>query len=449
MSNENFFKIPNNEEAERAVLGALLVEPDRLAEVLPVLQPSDFYSRRHQLVFDQMRCLQQKGTAIDVLTVCEATKGEVEPLFVSQLMDGIPKLSNIRHYAEIVARKAGLREALWTAREVEKYIDEGGEDLDHLRSIGQRLSGSGVDLLPTPDSVESVSNAVLDSLAARQEGIEVPDLYSTGMQARDRIYQYEPGKLFVIAGRPSMGKTALAMNDAVTLCRQGLPGLIFEQEMSKEEILMRLLSSMARVDYAKVRSVSPEQTLSPEEWSRFGAAHEELKSFALYIVDAPSRGIHDIDLTVRTINNKRKAAGENPLGFVIFDYLQIGNLSGRNRVEAIGHFTTGFKNLSREHHFIAICLSQLKRPAQDAYDSDGVPRMPQLSDLRESGCIEQDADLVAFIHRPEYYLRTGGLEVGEWTGVAQFSVAKNRGGETLSVNLGWHGPLMTFHDAVI
>ena len=445
MSNNNTFNIPKSDDAERAVLGAVLVEPERLNEVLPHLNASDFYHADHKKVYSAFLQLQADGTAIDVLTTSEATKGKVDAIRISQLMDGIPKLSNISHYAKIVKTKSAMREALYTAKEIESYIADGGEDPEQIHQIiGSMNTHHRSSELPC--TVEEISNSVLDSLAERQEGHEIAEIYSTGMKARDGLYRYEPGKLYVIAGRPSMGKTALALNDAVTLCRQGLAGLIFEQEMSKEEIMMRLLSSMARVDYSKVRDVSPEQVMSPEEWNRLGRAHEELKSFDLYIVDDPGRSIYDVDLAIRRINQQRSAKNENALGFVIYDYLQLGNLTGRNRVEAIGHFTTTFKNLSREHGFIAICLSQLKRPAQEAYDEDGVPRMPQLADLRESGNIEQDADAVAFVHRPEYYLRTGGKPVGEWEGLCQLSVAKNRGGEVDVARLGWTGHLMTFSD---
>lgn len=434
-------QLPYSAEAEAAVLGGLMIEPERLGEVSD-LKAADFYSDFHKRVFLAMKWCEREGKPIDLLTLTQTPGFKDEIVEVSQLMDGIPKLSNIRHYADIVKRDSLLRAQLKTANEIIKYIGTGGKDISHAAGLGEGLTDLQIGPESNSESLAMVLSGLEDSMDKARSGELGDTAWGTGIEALDRLFKFRRQKLYILAGRPSMGKTALALNIADHLCdAYGLSGLIFEQEMSNPELGRRKVATKARIPYHRLRDVSPTFDLTDEEKERFRRAKERLSNYKLELTDAPGQSIDDVEAAIR-----RQAAKGNKIDFVIFDYIQIARLHGQNLVQATNHFTKRAKEIARKYDLAFIALSQLSRPGKEAYDDEGVPRMPRLDDLRDSGGLEQDADAVGFIHRPEFYLRQQNRDYSKVQGQALYSQAKNREEDVDTVMLGFHGDLMAFSD---
>jgi replicative DNA helicase len=428
---------PQSVEMEQGVLGAILLENDVLVRVLEVLEDRDFYQEAHRWIFQAMIELFEENTPIDLLTVTERLrkKERLEAIggasYLTELVEIVPTAANVWHHARIVRDKAVLRGLIRTATAIvtESYDDT--EDVDTLLDraeqaifeISQRKSTAGFVNINT---VLKGSFKHIEQLYERKELITgVPtsftrfDSLTAGLQ---------PSDLIIIAGRPSMGKTAFSLNIAQHVgVRVRRPVAIFSLEMSKEQLVMRMLCAEAQIDSSKLRT----GFLSREDWPRLTRAAGTLSEASIYIDDTPAQSSLDIRAKARRL---RAELGD--LALVIVDYLQLmrGRARTENRQQEISEITRALKALAKELQVPVVALSQLSRAVEQRK-----PPRPQLSDLRESGAIEQDADVVALIYRDEVY-----DENSDQKGIAEIIIAKQRNGPTGLVKLHFHGEYTRF-----
>jgi replicative DNA helicase len=423
--------LPANIDAERLVLGSIVLDDSLYLSTAAVLEPDDFSLEKHRRIFARMADLYERGERIDRVALAEELmkKNQLESVdgftYLASLDEGLPKIPNIEGYVRIVKDKSTLRRIIYTSQKLidrcvlaEESPDEilaGAEE--SLLKLGEARTR---DELRTPaDVIENFQggvNAFLDP-SQRIKGI------STGFLKLDEMTGgLHKGDLFVLAARPSMGKTALALNIAQHIATH--PSLrqtvaVFSLEMSSESLLTRMICAGARVDQQKFRA----GYLNQEERRRLQHATAELIDTRLFIDDTPGTNLMDVHAKLRRVKN------EHGLGLVIIDYLQLMSSRGRseNRTQEISAMSRGLKLMAKELEVPFLVLSQLNRaPEQRPGD-----HRPQLSDLRESGSIEQDADLVAFIFREEVYKP----EREDLRGLAELILAKQRNGPTGRVNL--------------
>ncbi|MBI3682339.1 MAG: replicative DNA helicase [Acidobacteria bacterium] len=420
--------LPANQDAERFVLGSILVDDQAFLQVAGIVEPADFSLEKHRRIFLRMLNLHERGERIDRVTLAnELIKhGQLESVdgltYLVSLDDGLPQLSNLESYLRIVKNKALLRRIILSSqRTIDRCLaaNEDPESIlatagDEILRLGENREGTG---LATPHEIiegyEGGLNAFLDP-SKRMQGV------STGFLKYDeKTGGMRPGELIIIAGRPAMGKTALALNIAAHVaCQLKKTAAIFSLEMSKESLLTRLLCSLARVDSQKFRA----GFLNQHERRQLQIAASELVEARLFIDDAAGTNMMDIHAKLRRLK------AEHGLALVVIDYLQLMTARGfDNRVQEVSAISRGLKLMSKELGAPVVALSQLSR-APETRQGD---HRPQLSDLRESGSIEQDADVVNFIFREEVYKpdRT------DLKGLAELLIAKQRNGPTGRVNL--------------
>jgi replicative DNA helicase len=425
-------KLPQNLEAERSVLGAILLENDAFHAAIEILEPADFSLDSHRRIFGRMVALSEKRQPIDLITLSEELEraGEIEAVggaaYLASLSDGLPRTTNVEHYARIVKEKALLRNLIHTSDNIIHQAMEADEQADQVLdraeeaifSLAEKRIREG--LLPIKTIVQATIPR-LDEYFERRQHITG---LATGFADFDNLTSgLQPADLIIIAARPAMGKTALALNIAqhVALAERK-PAAIFSLEMAREALLFRLLCAEARVDSHRFRS----GYLSKDEQGKIVAASARLRETPLFIDDTPA-------LTVLEMRAKcRRLQAEHELALVVVDYLQLMSGRGRfeNRTQEISSISRGLKALAKELRVPVISISQLSR----APEQRGGDHRPQLSDLRESGSIEQDADLVAFIFRPEVYKDPDNVPE-EDKGRAELIIAKQRNGPTGKVNL--------------
>lgn len=411
---------PHSREAEESVLGAVLLSEDAVNEVMDRIHPEDFYVPAHQAIFEGMRELFDTSQPIDAVTTSEVLrrKGELEKIggvaYLTRLVDVVPSTSNIVYYAGIVEEHAKRRELIragGTVTDIAFDIDE------EIASVLDRAEQAVLAVAERRSSqalleVGPMFNQVLEQIEALEElGSDLTGL-STGFVDLDKkLAGLQPANLVVIAGRPGMGKSSLALNIATNAASTGKPIAIFSLEMSKEEIVQRILSSVGKVDSMKLRSGQ----LGPL-WQKVVDAAGKMYKAPIYIDDSPVVTVTDIRAKARRLKRRRG------LSLVVVDYLQLMQASTReNRQQEISEITRNLKNLARELEVPIIAVSQLNRSLEARED-----KRPRLSDLRESGSIEQDADVVMFIYRHEYY----HPEEQEKRGIAEVIIAKHRAGST-------------------
>jgi replicative DNA helicase len=421
--------LPVNLDAERFVLGSILMDDSVFLPVAAALTADDFSLEKHRRIFSRMSDLYERGERIDRVSLAEELmrQNQLESCdglsYLVSLDDGMPKLSNLDGYIRIVKDKSLLRKIIFTSQKTidrallgEDTADEilAGAEESLLRMGEARATNSLANPAQIIEDFQGGLNAFLDP-SRRIRGI------STGLTKLDEMTGgLHPGELFILAARPSMGKTALALNIAQyvsTHLRQTTA--VFSLEMSKESLLTRMMCAGARVDQQKFRA----GFLNQDERRKLHHAAEQLIDAPLFIDDTPGTTIMDIHAKLRRLKN------ESGLGLVVIDYLQLMSSRGRseNRNQEISAMSRGLKLLSNELHVPFMVLSQLSRaPEQRPGD-----HRPQLSDLRESGSIEQDADLVAFIYREEVYKP----EREDLKGLADLMLSKQRNGPTGIVKL--------------
>ncbi|MEE8359524.1 MAG: replicative DNA helicase [Candidatus Omnitrophota bacterium] len=420
--------LPQSEEAEIAVLGSMIIDRDAIAMAIQMLDPDSFYADAHRKVFIATITLYDNNKAVDVLTLVEDLKrrGELEKIggasYIAGLTSAIPTAANIEHYARIVKEKSVLRSLITTStsiiqdcyshkRDVDELLDKAETMIFDISSKKHQQTKSIQIKEIIKDSIEQI-----DSLYQRKESITgVPtsfhelDVMTAGLQKSD---------LIVMAGRPSMGKSALATSIAEHAgVVEKIPVAFFSLEMSKEQLVQRMLCSHARVNAHKVRT----GFLSQSDWPRLTNAAGKLSEAPIFIDDTP--GISSLELRAKA----RRLKAQHDIQLIIVDYLQLMQGNGRteNRQQEISELSRSLKALARELSVAIISISQLSRAVEQRAD-----HRPQLSDLRESGAIEQDADLVLLLLREEYYNPTE-----ENKGIAEVIIAKQRNGPVGSVKL--------------
>jgi replicative DNA helicase len=430
---------PQNAEAEAMLLASLMAADTYVAEALSIVDPDDFYREGHRAVVRAIGDLFQTGEPVEPITVIEqlTKNGELDTaggrMAVLDLMDTPFIAASYRTYAEMVRDAATQRRLLQVGQQIEKMVvQREGETttmLQDAETLVYDLSQKGVrgDFTRAGDlvikGIERLTTAV-------EQGDGITGV-GTGFTDLDRIVGgLQAGNMIVVAARPSMGKTALALGVAEhAALSQGKSVAVFSLEMSGDELIQRLLSSTAIVDAGRIRS----GRLAPEDWSRIGRAADRLSGARLFIDD--SEGVTVGEMRTKT----RRLKSRDGLDLLIVDYIQLmeGNRGRReeNRVQEISHISRSLKMLARDLEVPIICVSQLNR-APDARND----KRPMLSDLRESGAIEQDADLVLMIYRDDYY----NPETSEDKGLAEVLVAKNRHGPTDRVKLTFRGSYAKF-----
>ncbi len=416
--------LPVNIDAERFVLGSILMDDAIFLQIAAAVQPEDFSLEKHRRIFARMQDLYDRGERIDRVSLAEELmrQNQLESVdglsYLVSLDDGLPKLSNLDGYVRIVKDKALLRKIIFTSQKLidrcalqEETPDEilAGAEETLLRLGEARASNSLANPAQIIEEFQGGLNAFLDP-SRRIKGI------STGFTKFDEMTGgLHAGELFILAARPSMGKTALALNIAQHVAVQNRGTVaVFSLEMSKESLLTRMMCAGARVDQQKFRA----GFLNAEERRKLHHAAEQLIEAPLFIDDTPGTTLMDVHAKLRRLRN------EHGLALVVLDYLQLMSSRGRseNRNQEISAMSRGFKLLANELQVPFLVLSQLSRaPEQRPGD-----HKPQLSDLRESGSIEQDADLVAFIYREEVYKP----EREDLRGLADLMLSKQRNGPT-------------------
>jgi len=420
---------PQAIEAEMAVLGAMLIEREAQAKALDVLDESCFYKTSHQQIFRAMADLFTEGSAIDVVTVSERLKNQRlltdigGGSYLTSLSQLLPTAASVDHYARLVKEKSTLRHLIAAATRIVTACYEQRDDVGALLDQAEQsifsIAQSKVDkgFVPVSDLVHDVIETV-EKLYQRKSHVTG---VATGFTELDTMTAgFQPANLIIIAGRPSMGKTSFALNIAEHVSiHNKRPVALFSLEMSREELMLRLLCSQARVDSHKVRR----GYLEKKYWNTLTAAASSLSESPIYIDDTSSLSVLEMRARARRLAAELAAKG-TPLGMILVDYLQLMRGMGRieNRQQEISEISRNLKGLARDLRVPVVALSQLSRRPEEK----GREGRPQLSDLRESGALEQDADLVAFIFREEMY-KPQDLDV---QGKAKITIAKQRNGPT-------------------
>ena len=432
---------PHNEEAERSVLGAVMLNKDVLSDVLEEVTADDFYNESHREIFRAIWNLYNENTAVDMLTVCEELKKRKAldmaggRAYIATLTAEVPSTANAVEYAKIVEEKATLRQMIKTTEDItEKGYDAkmaAGEILDYAESsifkIAQKRQKNDYskiqDVLLTNIKLIDAAAQNKDKIVGIPTGFKDIDEKTSGLQRSD---------LIIVAARPAMGKTAFALNIAQqSAVKAGSSVMIFSLEMSKEQLGQRLLAMQARVEIQKLK----QGDLDRKDWDRITMALDELNNTKIVIDDTPG-------ISIMEMRNKcRRLKAEQGLDLVVVDYLQLMSLQGKtdNRQQEISTISRNLKLLAREIECPVIVLSQLSRAPEQRQD-----HRPVLSDLRESGSIEQDADIVIFLYRDDYY-----NENTDKPGVCEVNIAKHRSGPTDKVELTWVSRYTKFSDKAL
>ena len=427
---------PFSPEAEASVLGGMLIDGEAAARVVDFIDDSMFYREAHRRLFRAMARLFERGGVIDPITVSEELKkvGELEGAggldYLASLLDAVPTAANIEYHARIVRDKAILRRLIDAGQTIVRDVyDPGerevGEILDQAEqrvfNVSQSRGREGFVwikevLWPTFEQIEQLQE-IPDGVSGLATGFQELDRMTTGLQ---------PGDLTIVAGRPSMGKTSWVLNVAqfVAIERE-VPVAIFSLEMSKEQLVQRFLCAEARVDALKLRR----GRLAGDEYPRLARAAGHLNAAPIWIDDSPTGNVLEMKAKARRLK------AESDLGLVVVDYMQLmtGSTRKESRVQEVSEISRGLKALARELEVPLIALSQLSRAPEQRTD-----RRPQLSDLRESGSIEQDADIVMFLYRPEYYHGPSDKDGNSLEGKAELIISKQRNGPTGTVDLFFH-----------
>ena len=436
-------QMPYNMQAEQSVLGAALMDETILNRLITELEPDMFYSDQNRAIYEQMRVLFADSEAVDVITLVDALaqntafKGADDAkIYIAHIAETVPAISNVDSYIKIVREKYQTRRLIEAARStLEQAVNEPDADM-LLESAEQKLydirggqEKSGVktireSILEVIDTMQKLSGADRDKFAGIPTGFHYLDNVLTGLGRSD---------LVILAARPGMGKTSFALNIATNVARQQkIPTIIFSLEMTCEQLTDRILSSVAGIDSQAFRT----GRLNNSDWNDFATATSLLYNVPIYMDDSSGISVPELKAKIRQINQDPK---KEKIGLVIIDYLQLMQSAKRteSRVQEISDITRNLKIMAKELNVPVIALSQLSRAAEKtAGRSD---HRPQLSDLRDSGSIEQDADVVLFLYRAAYYNRQNGEAEQANENEAECIVAKNRHGETSIVRLGWDG----------
>ncbi|MAB96255.1 MAG: replicative DNA helicase [Actinobacteria bacterium] len=424
--NQSLGKVPPHSlEAEEALLGSALLSRDAVTRLMEDIRPADFYSPSNQTVYEAMKGLFDTGNPIDTVTVSELifkdskNSTSINASYIARLVDNVPSSANFERYIEIVLEHSHRRKLLKASgriellamamdKEIHSVLDEAEQTIFTASddAIGDGLVGVNDVLEGAIERIEEIEN--------RGTGLSGLPTYFTDLD--NYLSGLQEGNLAVIASRPSMGKSSLALNIGTNVAKEGKVVAFFSLEMTKEELVQRVLFSEAKVTSGDARKGK----LGPEKWSRVVEAASKVNNLSLYFDDAPVITVTDIRAKSRRLKSAKS------LDLIIVDYLQLMQSSrGDNRQQEIAEISRNLKNLARELKVPILALSQLNRAAEARED-----KRPRLGDLRESGAIEQDADIVMMLYRDDYY--NPGTDV---PGVAEVNIVKNRSGMTGKVEL--------------
>jgi len=433
---------PHSIEAESSVLGGLLLDNGAWDRVGDLLEEGNFYRYEHKLIYTAISTLVNASKPADVITVYEHLQnlGKSDDagglVYLNSLAQYVPSASNIRRYAEIVRERSILRKLVSAADEistnafnpqgkaVDKILDEAEQKIFNIGEEGSRMKQGF-------QGMDSLVVQLLDRVTEMADNPNDITGVPTGFIDLDRMTSgFQAGDMIVLAARPSMGKTALAVNIAEHVAlNEGLPVAIFSMEMGASQLAVRIVGSIGRIDQTHLRTGK----LTDEEWPRLTEAIEKLRNISLHIDETP--GLTTSELRA---NARRLARTCGQLGLIVVDYLQLMSVStsmnDENRATAVGEISRGLKMLAKELKCPVMALSQLSRAVESRTD-----KRPMMSDLRESGAIEQDADVIMFIYRDDYYNKDS-----KEPGVAEVIISKQRNGPTGTVKLAFLKPITKF-----
>ncbi len=443
--------LPYNMQAEQSVLGAVLLSADVLTDLVEILEPEMFYATQNAQIYQQMLALFAADRSIDFVTLLDAVVSDrvfestdAAKIYLTMIAETVPSISNVNAYAEIIKEKYLVRRLLDVAKGI---LENSGEESDAdllLESAEQKiydlragrdsaaLTPISVSMIETLNALQKLSGPDADKYKGIPTGFRLLDTALTGLGRSD---------LIILAARPGMGKTSFALNIASNVAeQQRVPVALFSLEMTKDQLTNRILSAKAGIDSQSFRTGQ----LSNDAWQDLAIASERLHDAPIYMDDTSGITIAEMKAKIRRINQDPRK--EN-IGVVIIDYLQLmtGGGKSENRVQEISAITRNLKIMAKELNVPIIALSQLSRAVEK--QGAGSSHRPQLSDLRDSGSIEQDADCVLFLYREAYYASQKGDDAGEVNmASAECIVAKNRHGETTVVPLSWDGAHTRFTD---
>lgn len=422
---------PHNHEAEQAVIGAIFLDSSTLITASEILRPDDFYRSAHQKIFETLIRLSDQGKGIDVVTVTEelSSKKELENVggvaYIMELSNAVPTAANVGHYAKIVEEKALLRRLIHVAT---KIVEDGYTREDEVESLLGEAERKVMEVANRKNvsdfrHIKDVLVNTFDNIEQLQHRTGDVTGVPTGFVALDKLTAgFQRNDLIIVAARPSVGKTAFALNVAQNVAVRANENVaIFSLEMGAEQLIMRMLCAEGNIDAQNLRTGA----LTPEDWNKLMIAMGTLSDAGIFIDDTPGVRISEIRAKCRRLANE-----QGGLGMILIDYLQLiqGNgKAGESRQQEVSEISRSLKALARELKVPVIALSQLSRGVEQRQD-----KRPMMSDLRESGSIEQDADIVAFLYREDYYDKS---EDAVDKGIIEIIVAKQRNGPTDTVKL--------------
>ena len=429
---------PHSVESEQSILGSILLDKDAIITVTETIKPDDFYKEAHKIIYECMITLSNKGEPIDLITLTEELRkqGHLNDIggisYITSLSTIVPTTSNVKYYADIVKEKSVLRKLIKASNEI---INLGYSGATKIEDVLEQAEKSIFDISQekTSDDFKSINLVLMDAYDMIEKlytnKSDVTGITTGFKDLNKKINGLQRTDLILIAARPAMGKTAFSLNLVQNAALKGDASVaVFSLEMSKEQLVQRMLSSQSSVELKKIKT----GTLNDNDWPRIIDAMAVLSDAKIHIDDTPGIKISELR------SKCRKLKIEKGLDLVLIDYLQLMEGEGNNesRQQEISKISRSLKILAKELNCPVVALSQLSRAPEQRAD-----HRPMLSDLRESGAIEQDADIVMFLYRDEYYHADS-----ESKNIGEVIIAKNRHGETASVELVWLGEVQRFGD---
>ena len=432
---------------ERAVLGALMIDKDAFSMISEMLRPETFYEPRNQKIFKAIQTLNMSERPVDIMTVTEQLKkdGALEdvggPAYIMELSSHVASSAHIEYHARVLAQKYMARQLISFAGTIETKAFDDTQDVDELmqEAEGSLFELSQKNMRQDYTQIDPVVKQAVDILQKAASNADGLTGISTGYtDLDDKTAGWQNSDLVIIAGRPAMGKTAFALSLAKNIAvDNGVPVAFFSLEMSNVQLVNRLISNVCEISGKKILNGQLDQ----EEWKRLDARLRRLDGAPLYVDDTPGMSIFEL----RT--KARRLVREKGVRIIMIDYLQLMNASGAkfgSRQEEVSTISRSLKGLAKELDIPVLALSQLNRGVEGREGNEG--KRPMLSDLRESGAIEQDADMVIFVHRPEYYRIFQDEHGNDLRGMAQIIIAKHRKGATGDVLLNFRGEYTRFQN---
>ncbi len=416
--------MPHSVEAEQSVLGALMLDNSKLDSILSIITENDFYRQDHRVIFRMMLALQESGQPLDVITLSEELHkhNELDRVgglgYLVDMANNTPSAANIAAYANIVRERSTLRQLIEAAQEISKSgMNPSGLDSDDLLHLAEKRVAEIAEDRPKEGGLVGVNDLLKATVQRIDElfrsGSDITGVASGLTDLDQRTSGWQPGELIILAARPSMGKTALALNFVESaMFSQNKPVFVFSMEMPSAALIMRMMSSIGRIDQTKMRNGK----LTEEDWPKLSSAVAKMKDKLLFIDDTPGLNPQEMRARVKRITREHG----NP-GLIMVDYLQLMQIAGSSegRTQEISEISRSLKAMAKEFDCPVIALSQLNRGVEQRPN-----KRPMNSDLRESGAIEQDADVILFIYRDEYY-----HEDSPDKGIAELILGKQRNGE--------------------